>query len=133
MRCHGRALEYPSLPPGDVHVRSPDRALDVHTAGPGQCPARGLCQRPPTLHARRCTPELWRTIKPDIVLHADRNLLRSVLTLDFKFPCPDTNEPRWTHHGENSAYAGSTQDQIYRKALGGEPLLISPRKGVVTP
>ncbi len=85
------------------------------------------------LLARRCTPELWRTIKPDIVLHADRNLLRSVLTLDFKFPCPDTNEPRWTHYGENSAYAGSTQDQIYRKALGGEPLLISPRKGVVTP
>jgi hypothetical protein len=82
------------------------------------------------LIAQGCTRELWRTIKPDIVLHADlRSLLRSVLTLDFKFPCPDTNAPRWTRYGENSAYAGSTQDKIYRDALGGEALTISPRKG----
>jgi hypothetical protein len=82
------------------------------------------------LLARGCTPELWRTIKPDIVLHADRDLLRSVLTLDFKFPCPDTNEPRWTHYGENSAYTSSTQGTTYKKALGGEALLISPRRGI---
>jgi hypothetical protein len=65
-----------------------------------------------------CIRELWRTIKPDIVLHADRNFLRAVLILDFKFPCPNTNAPRWTWYGSASAYAGSTQDQIYRKALG---------------
>jgi hypothetical protein len=85
------------------------------------------------LLARGCTPELWRTIKPDIVLHADRDLLRSVLTLDFKFPCPETNDPRWTRYGQNSAYVGSTQGEIYKQALGGEAFLISPRKGVVTP
>ncbi|WP_309896339.1 hypothetical protein [Archangium sp.] len=85
------------------------------------------------LIARGCTPELWRTIKPDLVLHADRNLLRSVLTLDFKFPCPDTNEPKWTEYGEKSAYTGSNQGKIYKKALGGEALLISPQTGVVTP
>ena len=83
------------------------------------------------LLAEGCTRELWRTIKPDIVLHADRNLLRSVLTLDFKFPCPDTNEPRWTRYGEKSAYTGSHQGMIYEEALGGKPLLISPRKGVI--
>jgi len=77
-----------------------------------------------------CTQELWRTIKPDVVLHADRDLLRSVLTLDFKFPCPDTNEPKWTRYGENSAYAKSDQGQVYEGALGGKPFLISPRKGV---
>lgn len=82
------------------------------------------------LLAEGCTRELWRTIKPDIVLHADSNLLRSVLILDFKFPCPDTNEPQWTEYGENSAYTGSNQGEIYKKALGGKPLLISPRKGV---
>ncbi|HYI03126.1 hypothetical protein [Hyalangium sp.] len=79
------------------------------------------------LIAQGCTRELWRTIKPDIVLHADRNWRRSALTLDFKFPCPDTNDPRWTRYGESSAYAGSTQGEIYKAALGGEPLIISPR------
>jgi hypothetical protein len=85
------------------------------------------------LIAQGCTRELWRTIKPDIVLHADRKLLlRSVLTLDFKFPCPDTNEPQWREYGENSAYNGFNQGQIYQDALGGEALIISPT-GVVIP
>jgi hypothetical protein len=83
------------------------------------------------LIAQGCTRELWRTIKPDIVLHADRNLLRSVTTLDFKFPCPDTNEPLWTRYGSNSAYSGFNQGQIYKQALGGEPLIISPRVGLI--
>lgn len=34
------------------------------------------------LIAQGCTRELWRTIKPDIVLHADRNLRRAALTLE---------------------------------------------------
>jgi hypothetical protein len=83
------------------------------------------------LIAQGCTPELRRTIKPDIVLHADHDLLRSVLTLDFKFPCPDTNRPQWTRYGENSAYAGSHQGEIYKQALGGEVFLISPRTGMI--
>jgi hypothetical protein len=78
------------------------------------------------LLAQGCTRELWRTIKPDIVLHADRHLLRGALILDFKFPCPDTNKPRWKEYGENSAYADSTQGQIYKEALGGEAVIISP-------
>jgi len=83
------------------------------------------------LIAQGCTRELWRTIEPDIVLHADRgSLLRSVLTLDFKFPCPETNEPRWTRYGEDSAYSGRTQGEIYKEALGGEAWIISPRRGI---
>ena len=85
------------------------------------------------LIAQGCTHELWRTIKPDIVLHADRRSLRqSVLTLDFKFPCPDTNEPQWTRYGAASAYAGSNQQKVYKDALGGEALIISPQ-GVKVP
>lgn len=72
-----------------------------------------------------CTGELWRTIKPDVVLHADYNLLRAALILDFKFPCPDTNKPRWTDYGKGSAYEGFNQKLIYQEALGGEALLIS--------
>jgi len=77
-----------------------------------------------------CTRELWRTLKPDLVLHADGDLLRSVLTVDFKFPCPDTNKPRWKEYEGNSAYVGYTQGQLYKEALGGEPFLISPGRGV---
>jgi len=83
------------------------------------------------LIAQGCTRELWRTIKPDLVLHGDRDLLRSVLTLDFKFPCPDTNQPQWTRYGETSAYAGSSQGSIYKEALGGKALIISPQTGVI--
>jgi hypothetical protein len=82
------------------------------------------------LIAQGCTSELWRTIKPDIVLHADHGLLRSVLTLDLKFPCPDTNLPQWKRYGESSAYPGRTQGELYKEALGGEPFLLSPKRGV---
>nr|WP_240672527.1 hypothetical protein [Corallococcus coralloides] len=82
------------------------------------------------LIAQGCTRELWRTLKPDLVLHVDHNLLKAVLTLDFKFPCPDSNEPRWTPYGENSAYAGKKQGDLYKEALGGEAMIISPRRGV---
>jgi hypothetical protein len=77
-----------------------------------------------------CTQELWRTIKPDVVLHPDHGLLRSVLTLDFKFPCPSSNPPLWRRYGADSAYAKSNQGQVYKDALGGQPLLISPQRGV---
>jgi hypothetical protein len=79
------------------------------------------------LLAQGCTRELWRTIKPDIVLHADGYWRRAVLILDFKFPCPDTNEPRWRRYGGDSAYAGHTQAEIYTEALGSEAVIISPQ------
>ncbi|RKG62082.1 hypothetical protein D7X30_01785, partial [Corallococcus sp. AB011P] len=81
------------------------------------------------LIAEGCTEELRGTIKPDIVLHGDRDLLRSALTLDFKFPCPGTNEPTWTRYGTGT-YAGMSQRTVYEEALGGKALLISPRTGV---
>jgi hypothetical protein len=92
---------------------------------------RSWCSRWSVAGTQGCTRELWRTIKPDIALHADRNSLRqSVLTLDFKFPCPDTNEPQWTRYGENSAYAGRTQGEIYKEALEGDAWIISPQGGM---
>jgi hypothetical protein len=74
-----------------------------------------------------CTKKLWSTIKPDIVLHADYNLLQAALILDFKFPCPPSNPPRWTDYGRGSAYEGSNQGKIYKEALGGEVLLLTPQ------
>ncbi|MFP2899511.1 hypothetical protein ACLEQD_24425, partial [Corallococcus sp. 4LFB] len=77
--------------------------------------------------------ELRGTLKPDLVLHADRNLLKAALTLDFKFPCPDTNQPQWTQYGPSSPYFGRDQGRVYKAALGGQVLLISPRFGVRAP
>ncbi|HYO52872.1 hypothetical protein [Archangium sp.] len=74
-----------------------------------------------------CTGELWRTIKPDVVLHADYNLLRAVLILDLKFPCPGDRDPQWTKYGDKSAYSGSDQGQIYEEALDGIALILSPK------
>lgn len=85
------------------------------------------------LIAEGCTDELRGTLKPDIVLHGDHNLLKSVLTLDFKFPCPASNQPQWAPYGPGSPYFGSNQRTVYESALGGKPLLISPRRGVWEP
>ncbi|WP_254360836.1 hypothetical protein [Corallococcus exiguus] len=82
------------------------------------------------LIADDCTEELRGTIKPDLVLHGDRDLLKSALTLDFKFPCPDSNLPNWTQYGRGSPYEDMSQKTIYQDALGGEALLISPRRGI---
>ncbi|WP_375754892.1 hypothetical protein [Corallococcus exercitus] len=85
------------------------------------------------LIAEGCTEDLRGTIKPDIVLHADRNLLKAALTLDFKFPCPNSNEPQWTRYGNSSPYANQSQQYVYEKALGGRALLVSPQKGIRSP
>ncbi|WP_404368506.1 hypothetical protein ACIHQR_04245 [Corallococcus coralloides] len=85
------------------------------------------------LIADGCTDELRGTIKPDIVLHEDRNLLRAALSLDFKFPCPNTNRPQWARYGSSSPYADDLQGTVYEKALGGKALLISPTKGIAPP
>ncbi|RKH52749.1 hypothetical protein D7X55_02505 [Corallococcus sp. AB049A] len=83
------------------------------------------------LLADGCTDELRGTIKPDIVLHENRSqLLKSVLTLDFKFPCPDSNLPQWTQYGRGSPYEDMSQRTLYQNALGGQALLISPRYGL---
>jgi hypothetical protein len=74
-----------------------------------------------------CTDELWGSIKPDIVLHSDYNLLRAALIIDLKFPCPPSNDPMWRSYGKKSAYDGSTQGQIYHQALDGEVLLLTPK------
>ncbi|WNG51647.1 hypothetical protein F0U60_51665 [Archangium minus] len=73
-----------------------------------------------------CTRELWRTIKPDIVLHKDYNLLQAVIILDFKFPCPPTNPAQWKQYGQKSAYSGLNQGEVYKEALGGEVFLLTP-------
>jgi hypothetical protein len=82
------------------------------------------------LLAQGCTKELWRTIKPDIVLHLGGNLHLVCRTFDFKFPCLKGKEPEWTEYGEKSAFSGFDQGYIYEKALGCKPVIIW-RKGVL--
>jgi hypothetical protein len=75
---------------------------------------------------RRCPENLWGSIKPDIVLHSDYNLLQAALIIDLKFPCPPSKPPTWRRYGPKSAYPNSTQGEVYKKALGGEVVLLTP-------
>ena len=56
-----------------------------------------------------CTNKLRSTIKPDIVLHSDYNLLQAAIIIDLKFPCPPSNPPRWTKYGSSVAKVGAPQ------------------------
>ncbi|HEX5747316.1 MAG TPA: hypothetical protein VFZ09_13820 [Archangium sp.] len=75
---------------------------------------------------QRCTEDLWGSIKPDIVLHSDYNLLQAAIIIDLKFPCPPSKPPTWRRYGPKSAYPNSTQGEVYKKALGGEVVLLTP-------
>ena len=74
-----------------------------------------------------CTNDLWGSIKPDIVLHSDYNLLKAAIIIDLKFPCPPSNRPTWRDYGRGSAYDGSNQGKIYEEALDGKVLLLTPK------
>jgi hypothetical protein len=78
------------------------------------------------LLARGCTQGLWRTIKPDLVLHGRDNRQSTCHVFDFKFPCIEGKRPQWTRYGEKSAFAGSDQGTIYTEALGCRAVMISP-------
>ncbi|MFP2923616.1 hypothetical protein ACLESO_00060 [Pyxidicoccus sp. 3LG] len=73
-----------------------------------------------------CTQGLWRTIKPDVVLHVSDNQQPACRVFDFKFPCLEGRQPQWTRYGEKSAFAGSNQGAIYTEALGCKAVMISP-------
>jgi hypothetical protein len=82
------------------------------------------------LEAMKELYKLKGTIQPDIVLHASwsgKDLLRSVLTLDFKFPCPASNEPQWADYTGRDDCISTNQRDAYETALGGRALIISPR------
>jgi hypothetical protein len=73
--------------------------------------------------------KLKGTIQPDIVLHASwsgKDLLRSVLTLDFKFPCPSSNDPKWDNYAGRDNCFANNQREAYETALGGKALIIAP-------
>jgi hypothetical protein len=74
-----------------------------------------------------CSKDLWGSIKPDIVLHSDYNLLQAALIIDLKFPCPPSNDPTWRSYGKRSAYEGLTQEQVYQQALDGKVFMLTPR------
>lgn len=68
------------------------------------------------------------SIAPDIVI-MDRNGV-IILVYDMKFPCPGSNVARWDYYSKGP-WAFSAQNQVYSRALGVEPLLVSPGDGIV--
>jgi hypothetical protein len=73
-----------------------------------------------------CGDELEGTIVPDVVIHSG-NPLEVLAVYDFKFPCPETNSPKWNP----SRRAGLDQGELYLKILGVEPNLVSPIRKII--
>ncbi|XXF77568.1 hypothetical protein P2318_31620 [Myxococcaceae bacterium GXIMD 01537] len=78
------------------------------------------------LLAQGCTRELWRTIKPDVVVHASPDRKSPCRIFDFKFPCYPGRRPEWTLYNDTSAFSGALQGVIYAEALGCPALMVSP-------
>jgi hypothetical protein len=53
--------------------------------------------------------------------------LKALFILDLKFPCPDTNRPRWTPYGERSAFSGLNQKRVYEEAFDAEAMMLTPK------
>lgn len=45
--------------------------------------------------------------------------------------CCGMKGERWTRYGESSAFFRFDQGQIYKEALGGQSVIISPRTGMI--
>jgi hypothetical protein len=71
------------------------------------------------------------TIEPDIVILDENGFI--VHVYDLKFPCPESNPARWETYGEGERWEYWSQGELYKKALGIEPGLVSPRWGVSIP
>lgn len=69
------------------------------------------------------------TIEPDIVILDENGFIIHVY--DLKFPCPETNVAKWERYGEGERWHYWSQGELYKKALGVTPRLVSPREGVV--
>jgi hypothetical protein len=74
--------------------------------------------------------ELKGTIEPDIVIHEGQpHRVQDVY--DYKFPCVNTDKPSsWRRFPENSPHKGTTQGELYERALGGTPARVQPYVGV---
>ncbi|MBZ4419490.1 hypothetical protein [Myxococcus sp. RHSTA-1-4] len=68
------------------------------------------------------------SIEPDILIMDEKGVI--ILVYDMKFPCPESNTARWDFYSKGR-WAPTSQDDLYLQALRVEPLLVSPREGVV--
>lgn len=71
---------------------------------------------------------LTGTIEPDILILDENGVIIQVF--DLKFPCPGINSARWDTY-KKGRWMYHTQGELYFKALGVEPRLVSPREGIV--
>lgn len=68
---------------------------------------------------------------PDVVIHESGNPLKAQAVYDFKFPCPASNEPRWTNYPTGHPYSPATQGDMYGEALKVERVArVAPVHGV---
>jgi hypothetical protein len=69
------------------------------------------------------------TLVPDVVIHTGQ-ALQILSVYDFKFPCPGSNEARWSLYPPGHVYESAFQGIIYEEAFGIRPFRVSPVWGV---
>jgi hypothetical protein len=72
--------------------------------------------------------QLVGTVVPDVVIHTG-DPLQVQGVYDFKFPCPDSNDPSWRRYPPNHPLKARNQGAAYAEILGEPPGLVTP-KGV---
>ncbi|WP_257455106.1 hypothetical protein [Archangium lipolyticum] len=92
------------------------------------------CEQVEELLANGCSSELKGTIRPDVVIHTG-NPLQALAVFDFKFPCVNKDGDKsseWREYPEGHPCHGlMNQGQLYKKALGPEPVRVAPRWGIL--
>jgi len=69
---------------------------------------------------------LQGTVVPDLVLHTG-NPTQVQGVYDFKFPCPDTNFPKWRQSPPGNPLGVRHQGDAYQLTFGTPPALVTPK------
>ncbi|QSQ18726.1 hypothetical protein JY651_25535 [Pyxidicoccus parkwayensis] len=69
--------------------------------------------------------ELVGSVVPDVIIHTG-NPLQVQAVFDFKFPCPETNTPKWRSLSPGNALGVRNQGEAYFKVLGEAPSRVAP-------
>lgn len=70
------------------------------------------------------------SIEPDLILLNKQGFI--VRVYDLKFPCPESNPPRWTTYG-SGPWQDWSQGDLYSSALRAPAWIVSPQSGLHSP
>ncbi|MCP3144698.1 hypothetical protein [Pyxidicoccus xibeiensis] len=70
--------------------------------------------------------ELAGSVIPDVVIHTG-DPLQAQRVYDFKFPCPEDNEPKWRDYPLGNSLNVKNQGAAYKKVFDATPVRVTPK------